>query len=233
MDRASLEKSIATAWASVQLLDLGETFSNGGSLEVASEFRDLILDPNSPYEDIFLHGLRQSHYNFLLSDHSYFQFTWNNLNDVRYAYYPNPYLGSDAALLLSYKKKLELLQCDMITYEEFLQLLGEAKGNGRKPVIRYENAPRQYKEAVHPCSHLHIGLHGDDRWAVRRLLSPSAFTLLILKNYYGDQWRLSEKLEGNEHFTQLDEQLVLARGQSRLIEDDFFSAREGSLFHFS
>lgn len=163
MDRSAFERSLALAWASVAKLGLGETFSNGGSLAIDVAFRDLILDPSTPYEDMFLYGLRNSYYNFQLNDHSFFQFTWNGDDNVRYAFYPNPFLGPGAAELLSYKKRLELLRADFIDYEEFLNLLGEARGQGRIPVLRYENAPAQYKEIIHPCSHLHIGLHGDDR----------------------------------------------------------------------
>lgn len=230
MDRQQFERGISAAWASVQSLEIGETYSNGGSLDVQSGFRDLILDPDTSYEDIFLYALRNSYYNFLLSDHSFFQFTWFSNDDVRYAYYPNPYLGSTAAQLILYKKRLELLDNDFISYEDFLQLLGDATGRGRIPVIRYENSPNQYKEINHPCSHLHIGLHGDDRWPVRRLLTPNAFSLIILKNYYGPSWRASE-LDDEGRFTKMDLELSRARNQSSMIEPLYFTASEEQTFH--
>lgn len=230
MDRNGFHQGIAAAWAALQSVQLGETFSNGGSLEVRTDFRDLILDPDVAYEDIFLFALKNSYYNFSLSDHSFFQFSWFADDDVRYAYYPNPYLGSNASQLIRYKKNLELFQNEFISYEEFLQLLGDAIGRGRIPVIRYENSPGQYKEIRHPCSHLHIGLHGDDRWAVRRLLTPHAFGLIILKNYFGGLWRDSE-LDDQGRFTKLDGELSRARNQSRLISPEFFSVTEEQTFH--
>jgi hypothetical protein len=230
MDRQTFEKGIAGAWRGVQTLQLGETFSNGGSLVVNAAFRDLILNPDTSYEEIFLYGLRNSYYNFLLSDHSFFQFTWFKDNDIRYAYYPNPYLGSDVNNLLSYKKRLELFQSEFISYEEFLQILGDAVGIGRIPVIRYENAPDQYKEMAHPCSHLHIGLHGDDRWSVRRVLTPNAFVLLVLRNYYGTTWRASEMDEAGR-FTKLDGELRQARAQSALLPPEQFTGPEEGMFH--
>jgi hypothetical protein len=231
MDRRTFESGISLAWNAVQTLNLGETFSNGGALEVDTGFRNLILSSDTAYEDIFLYGLKNSNYNFLLSDHSFFQFSWFKENDIRFAYYPNPYLGSDANNLLTYKKRLELFQSELVDYEEFLQLLGDAVGMGRIPVIRYENAPDQYKEMLHPCSHLHIGLHGDDRWPVRRILTPHAFTLIILRNYYGTIWRESEVDETGK-FLKLDAELRKARATSSILPTEQFSAPEEGIFHF-
>jgi len=230
MDRSRFESSISSAWAAAQALKLGETFSNGGSLPVNVDFRDLILNPTTPYEEIFLFALRNSNYNFLLSDHSFFQFTWTAEDDVRYAYYPNPYLGPDASQLMQYKSRLELFAAEMISYDDFLNLLGDTIGQGRIPVIRYENAPCQYKELLHPCSHFHIGLHGDDRWAVRRIITPQAFTLIILKNYYGTLWRAS-KADDEGKFTALDHELRRARDQSAILDQDYFSKNEETAFH--
>lgn len=230
MDRQTFERGVAAAWGAAQKLNLGETFSNGGTLAVNPEFRDLILDHDTNYEDIFLFGLRNSYYNFLLSDHSFFQFSWFKDSDVRFAYYPNPYLGSQANQLLMYKRRLELFQAEFISYEEFLQLLGEAAGMGRVPVIRYENSPDQYRELEHPCSHFHIGLHGDDRWAVRRLLSPHMFALLVLRNYYGSTWRASE-LDDEGRFPRLDGEMRQARAQSALLETRHFTDTEENMFH--
>jgi hypothetical protein len=230
MNRQQFERGIAASWSAVQVLELGETYSNGGSLNIQPEFRNLVLDPESSYEDMFLYALQNSCYNFLLSDHSFFQFNWFANDDVRYAYYPNPYLGANATHLLRYKRRVELFENQFIDYEDFLQLLGEAIGRGRVPVVRYENAPGQYKELNHPCSHLHIGLHGDDRWPVRRLLTPDAFCLIMLRNYHGEAWRGSE-LDADGRFTKLDLELSKARNDSKLLAPDFFTAVEERTFH--
>src|SRR5690606_9357570 len=57
-------------------------------------FKRLSFSPRSSYADVFLAGLRNRDYCFLLEDFSYFQFShhadgrdWG----VRYAYHPNPF----------------------------------------------------------------------------------------------------------------------------------------------
>jgi len=231
MDRHEFEASISKAWSKVEMLAVAETFSNGGSLDVDEKFRNLVLRMDSKYEDIFLYGLTNSHYNFLLTDHSFFQFTWNAADDVRYAFYPNPFIGGGAQRLVRYKKNRELLISDFISYEEFLRLLDDERGQGRVPVIRYENAPKQYKMLVHPCSHLHIGLHGEDRWAVRRLLNPLAFTMIVLRNYYGDDWKHYGAENPKTGLNVLDEELIQVRKECPLLTESYFSELENSAFH--
>ena len=233
MDRNNFEASIGKAWSKAERLNLTETFSNGGSLVVDEEFRNLILRTDSKYEDVFLFGLTRSHYNFLLADHSFFQFTWNAINDVRYAFYPNPYVGAGTQKLVRYKKTSELLAAEFISYEDFLRLLDDERGQGRVPVLRYENAPGQYKALVHPCSHLHIGMHGEDRWAVRRLLSPLAFTMIVLRNYYGAEWGALGGQNPATGMNVLDEELIQERQRCALLDEEFFTPLEGSAFHIA
>ena len=96
-------------------------------------------------------GLRLSHYNFLLSDYSFFQFSWSVVDNVRYAYYPNPFIPYGEQDGISRLKRLrELLQAEMITYEEYLSILRDAKADPRAPLFRYENAPDQICEVGNP-----------------------------------------------------------------------------------
>ncbi|MFZ3001397.1 MAG: DUF2290 domain-containing protein [Undibacterium umbellatum] len=233
MDRRTFQTSIYNAWDKVQRINLAETFSNGGSLDVDDDFRDLVLNGESRYEDIFLLGLRKSHYNFLTSDHSYFQFTWSNEDDVRYAFYPNPYIGSSSQHLDQYKKWYELFTADLITLDDYLKLVDDVRGQGRKPVLRYENAPSQYKNVAHPCSHLHIGLHGEDRWPVRRILSPLAFALIILRNYYSNNWNTYGEINSTSGLNILDEEFISERQSCKLVASEYFSDTEARLFHFN
>jgi hypothetical protein len=189
MDRHDVQHGIMRARDAVESLGLGETISNPSPLEVNEEFRNVILDGASTYFDMFMCGLKLSHYNFLLSDYSYFQFSWSERNHVRYAYYPNPFMPQGEEGAASQIKRLqELLQAEMITYEEYLSILRDAKADPRAPMLRYENAPDQHKGLMHPCSHFHIGSNADGRWAINRVLTPVAFTLLIFKHFYTWAW---------------------------------------------
>lgn len=233
MNRPQFQTSVCNAWDKVMHIEYGETFSNGGSLDVDEESRDLVLNDETKYEDIFLFGLKKSHYNFLLSDHSYFQFTWNAEDDVRYAFYPNPYIGASAQHLIKYKGRQELFAAELVSYEDYLQLISDSRGQGRIPVLRYENAPSQYKALIHPCSHFHIGLHGEDRWAVRRLLSPLAFTMIVLRNYYSLNWQKHGEQNIETGLNVLDEQFIAERQQCRILEDFYFSDAETRAFYIA
>src|SRR6266436_2332379 len=105
MERRDVQNGINRSWKIVDLLDLGETFSNGAPLEINEEFRDLILSNETDFTQIYLAGLNLSHYNFLIADYSYFQFSCLGRDRVRYAYYPNPFAGSD----VDFKRRRQLV----------------------------------------------------------------------------------------------------------------------------
>jgi hypothetical protein len=229
MERRDVQNGIHRSWEMVYRLDLGETFSNGASLGVNEEFRDLVLADESSYLRIYLAGINLSHYNFLLIDYSYFQFSWSSPDRVRYAYYPNPFEGNAA----DFKRRRELVESGLITQDEYLSILHDARLDPRVPLLRYEYAPDQHKGLHHPCSHFHIGHHGDNRWALNRLLTPLAFTLLILKLYYGSVWRDLGLDEADECGNSFEAKLIEEKRNCRLIGDALFSAIEARSFFFS
>ncbi|MGH1558005.1 hypothetical protein ACRAWD_09940 [Caulobacter segnis] len=63
------------------------------------DFRHAAMSDETLYEDLYLLGLRTSHYNFLLSDFSYFQFSVNGDGESRFAYYPNPFIGASQSAM--------------------------------------------------------------------------------------------------------------------------------------
>jgi hypothetical protein len=229
MERREVQNSIYRSWEMVDLMDIGETFSNGASLEVNEEFRDLVLSDERSYITVYLSGINLSHYNFLLTDYSYFQFSWSPSDSVRYAYYPNPFEGSGA----DFKRWRELVESDLITQDEYLSILRDARLDPRVPLLRYEYAPDQYKQLHHPCSHLHIGHQADNRWALNRLLTPRAFTLLILKHYYGAVWRDIGRDESDECGNSFETALIDEKTNCRPIRDALFSALEARSFFLS
>ena len=233
MDRRDVQNGIMRAWSAVEYLALGETISNPSPLSVNEEFRNVILDGRSTYFDIFMCGLRLSHYNFLLSDYSFFQFSWSVVDNVRYAYYPNPFIPYGEQDGISRLKRLrELLQAEMITYEEYLSILRDAKADPRAPLFRYENAPDQHKGLTHPCSHFHIGNSPEGRWAINRVLTPLAFTLLIFKYFYTGAWSEIGADEAAEYGNALEAQLISEKANCRIIGDALFLPEEGRSFFF-
>lgn len=173
MNRRDVENSIHRSWTFLEKLDLAASFSCPGVLPVNEDFRDLALAAETKYTTLYMHGLQNSHYNILLADYSYFQFSWDKDEDVRYAYYSNPFIATGHSVD-KFKRLNELLSAQMITIEEYHSLLNDVQPEIRVPLIRYENSPAQYVALKHPCSHLHIGFHSENRWAVRRIISAIA-----------------------------------------------------------
>lgn len=209
-------------------LALSETFSSGAPLEINPEFSEVILS-SAAYETVYLTGLRLSYYNFVLSDYSYFQFSYDGPDRVRYAYYPNPFLRGESARV-AFERLSRLAREGQLEIEDFLNHLSERKPQIGVPPIRYENAPDQYRELEHPCSHFHLGFHSDNRWPVARLLAPLAFSLLVYKLYYGDYWRIVHDPGGE---ADLENALINAKQNSRMLAPELFSDHERRSVHFT
>ena len=76
MDGRRLQRSIAKSWRAIHELGLGASFANPVSLPVSTDFRDISLAPDARYEEIYRKGMELVHYNIMLTDYSYFQFSW-------------------------------------------------------------------------------------------------------------------------------------------------------------
>jgi hypothetical protein len=232
MKIGAFEDSIARAWHWVDKANLGRTISTSASLPVNTEFRNASLRGDARYSQIYMLGLSQSHYNFLLNDYSYFQFTHKAEDDLRYAFYPNPFrnnIENDGP-----KRWSELLEAGMITAEEYAGMLSSAGHEHTLPFFRYEIAASQYKPGNHPYAHFHIGFYGEDRWAVRRFLSPAAFTLLMLKMYYGAAWKGFEAEDVKPYGNSMDKALAEAKAACReLAGEKEFDEIDQSLFFFT
>jgi hypothetical protein len=146
---------------------------------------------------------------------------------VRYAYFPNPFQPRGANWGLSEAARAAE---EGMTHDEYLELLQGFSPEVRIPLIRYENAPDQYRSLAHPTSHLHIGHHDDNRWPLNRVLTPLAFTLLMVKHYYGDVWRLRGLDEGDPCGNRLETALINEKMNCRIVENALFSNNESRSF---
>ena len=232
MQSSDVRSGIQRSWEIVNALDLGETFSNPLPLAVDEQFRDIVLS-DATYIEVYLAGLSRSHYNFLLVDYSYFQFSWEKLDHIRYAYYPNPFLGPAEASISEFKRRRELVESGLITHEEYFALLRDSPAQFRIPAFRYENSPDQRQELRHPCSHMHIGHHGEDRWALNRVLTPFAFTLLVLKHYYSPSWREMGDDPADPYGNSFEARLAQEKSaKCALVPAALFSPKEATSFFF-
>ncbi|MCU9531792.1 DUF2290 domain-containing protein [Pseudomonas mosselii] len=234
MTRDAISSGIRKVWQIAEELGISEIFSNPAPLPVNAEFRDLILSGSSTYIDVYNKALALSHYNMLLTDYSFFQFSSDGEENVRYAFYPNPYASSSDEYNNWFRSRQEMVEAELLTHEEFLSLLSSKTGIGSIPLLRYENAPNQRTKFHHPSSHFHIGFHSDNRWPVRRILTPTAFALLVFKLYYGEKWRtIGEDDEPDTIKNKFERNLILEKSRCHLVADDLFEADEERVFHLS
>jgi hypothetical protein len=231
MNKADLVPHIRKSWHYAQALKVDELFSGPTALEPSAAFRALAISPDSTYEELYLAGLRDSQYNILLRDLSFFQFGIGSVDGVRFAYYPNPFLGAATDALADLGDMRECVAEGIIDMEEFLHRISEIRRPQHPPLVRYEYSRHQYVEATHPCSHMHLGFHSHNRWPVRRYLTGHAFALLIFRAFYLDFWVCADVIKSGENELTLDAALKVARAECRMLYQDEFSDAEAERFH--
>lgn len=94
MNRAELVPHIRKSWMYATALKVNELFLGPVALDASDSFKALATEPRASYEELYLVGLREVQYNILLKDFSFFQFGTGGADGVRFAYYPNPFLGA-------------------------------------------------------------------------------------------------------------------------------------------
>ena len=179
---ASIKKCIDLLYEIDFLYQVG----TGQSLSASNDFKRVSRRSLS-YREVYDTGSKMQDFNLMLVDKSYFQFTEEKEGEeIRLAYYPNPYKFVEYQ---DHKREaLNLLDNREISEDEYDQLISEEFTTTDVPVIRYDLSLRQYCENYHPAAHLHIGFFSNNRWPVRRKLSPLAFLFKILMHYYPTLW---------------------------------------------
>jgi hypothetical protein len=232
MNKSDLAHHIRKCWTYAKALGVDELFSGPTALEASDSFKTLAVSPVASYEELYLTGLRDSQYNILLKDFAFFQFGAGNLDGVRFAYYPNPFLGASPDALAELKEMHEYVAEGIIDVDEFLHRVSEIRRAQHPPLVRYEYSRLQYVQSTHPCSHMHLGFHGENRWPVRRHLTAHAFALLIFRLFYLDFWVRADAIKSGDKNLTLDEVLESVRKECRMLYDDEFSEVESQRFYF-
>lgn len=150
------------------------------------------------YEKIYQTAMRNSDYDFMLKDDSFFQFSCDTISGsddttyIRYAYYPNP------RYFCTY---VEFLETNGLSYEEcadsfeldYEQEIAEARLKSAVTPIRYEYDSYRYLPAIHPISHLHIGHEENMRIALSKIMLPQKFVSFVTRTCYYNEWKKSIK----------------------------------------
>ena len=229
MDERAFNKSINRAWEFIDAAAIGQVIASPSSLETNPEFRATCLRYDASYEEAYLCGMRNNAYNILLEDYSFLQFTRENSEELRYAYYPNPYLGDNFS---AQDVPLEADFDDDFDMEGYLQSISEIRNFQRAPVIRYEYVVQQYVEVQHPCAHFHVGQHSDNRWSVRRILKPETFALIVLKQFYRNKFNTAKELPSGARQVSLKSIYLEAKANLPLVHQNYFSREDEKEFYW-
>lgn len=188
MDVRDFIREITAAWNLVQRCGIGKSFINSQSLGVNAQFNAVALDSERSYEEVYRAGLSLSHYNFMLIDYAFFQFSHQGNDSWRLVYYPNPAISGVRSALRELEAIEQAEQSGALTESEADELIASLPTRSDIPVVRFDLAPQQYKEALHPAAHFHIGHHADNRWPCANKIGPRAFSALLIRTYYSEYW---------------------------------------------
>ena len=231
MTKDDVRYGISKAWEFFDSLGIGEAFITPSPLAVSQDFRKIALSIKSLYSDVYEAGLAHSHYNILLFDLAFFQFSWAGDGEVRYAYYPNPFISGNKEAQVKLQNWREAQVAEILSEEDVSALIAALTTSGTVPLVRYENSPSQYRLFRHPCSHLHIGLHSENRWPLSRVLTPLAFSMWIVKQYYSESWSLYDD-DNHPTGNQLEQDLIDEQANCRILGNELFTPAEAQSLHF-
>lgn len=231
MSKNQLTFEIRKVWAIAKLMKIEQSFTGPVALQASEEFKRLATSPDVSYEELYLEGLQSSQYNIILKDYSFLQFGSGNADEVRYAFYPNPFIGASQAAITELAEMQEYVEEGIIGVDDFLHKASELRFPQHPPLIRYEYSVEQYAELRHPCSHLHLGFHSENRLPLKRYMSAWAFSLLIFKLFYLENWVNSKNFKTDDKDLTLDDVYANARQECRILSDAEFSKNEERHFH--
>lgn len=167
----------------------------------------LSISQKGDYKEIYDCAMKNKDYDFRLKDNSIMQFTIekdnkNNIIKMRYAFYKSPYL-------IFKKDEQEYTDMFLNNYVS----------------IRYDYDVKEYKEVIHPISHLHIGNDNNLRIPIDKILEPLEFGIFIVRNIYKNEWEilLNDKIKKNKY--------IRPKKQLELLEEDFFTREEKNFLY--
>lgn len=140
------------------------------------------------YTLIYKTAMEKHDYDFILKDDSFFQFTYKDgdVEILRFCYYENPYKYLSYVDFLQTELDTSYEECGDDLLKDYQQYVSEAKIKDGVFPFRYDfdGELGNYKELLHPGSHIHIGHNNDIRLPTKQLLTPFGFSIFVLRNKY-------------------------------------------------
>jgi hypothetical protein len=146
-----------------------------GAVLIGRKVSSSIALHDIPYEDVYSELEANEAYDIKLIDGGLLLFQYRfdeteNLLQHRLAFFPSPVLPTIDESPALYEQ--DELYSDIV-----------ARRLVRFP-IRFDYAPRHFSESTHPRSHLTLGQYEHCRIPVAGPLSPNAFGIFIIRNFY-------------------------------------------------
>ncbi len=130
-------------------------------------------------------ALKNSDYDIILEDNSFFQFTTMQPTDIHYSFFHK------IERILSYEEFEERYlteeNIDSIA-QEYEMYISTDKNPTYFCPIRYDVAEREYKEGMHAYAHLHIGAETQIRIPMDKVIKPLEFVDFVVKHTYKEKW---------------------------------------------
>lgn len=231
MTPASFSLSINASHRLYDQLGLVRTFRSPYSLPPHPDFNRIALDTSVPYPEVFMCALKLGQFNIQLRDFSFFQFSLSGSDDTRLCFYPSPFGPREFGQVKALTETLDTGGLDFETYCYFIENLDF---NARRPLVRYEHSQSQYVRGRHPVSHFHIGTYGEDRWPCERCLSPQAFSIMIAKLYFSEDWEaLTEEIPTTGRSNELDRLYASTKAACAVSAIEHFGQDERGQFYFA
>lgn len=153
MNSADLVPHIQKSWMYAKAVKVDELFPGPAALDASDSFKALAVSQSASYEELYLAGLREVQYNILLKDFSFFQFGTGSVDGVRFAYFPNPFLGAASDAVAELNEMQEYVADGIIDIDEFLHRVSEIR---RPHIHRSSVTTIQGANISRPPTHVRI-----------------------------------------------------------------------------
>lgn len=169
-----------------------EQMSPGGGVSIGSLPLGSISLRDISYEEIYIEIESNDGYHIKLPDGGLliFQYTFDSagtLTKHRLCYFPS-------FSLPSVDEAPHLYENDELYGDVILRKLV------RFP-IRFDYDPGAHKDVIHPVSHLTLGQYENCRIPINGAVSPNAFVMFLLRNFYFNSYRKEKnKLDKKPHY---------------------------------
>lgn len=140
-----------------------------------------------PYLDQWRVAVEKKWFHVKLEDHSILVFN-NTTDEPSYHFLHSP-LDVESFRSFLLKRNLHYTQRNKAQYiDEYALALETAPLKNHITPIRFDIDKNAYKPGSHPFAHMHIGLDNSIRIALRRKVSPLAFSLFVMRHMYPESW---------------------------------------------